>query len=145
MHKFRKHEGEDRNSDWLRCEYTWIQWQQYMHIYAFVCLFIYSTWLQCDNWRLFLPPCAGSNCGIGKATALGLARRGARVILACRHQGAAEAAAYDIRRVRDTPASHHGPLTTHWLPSAYIWCLTDPSCLSIPLSLKYCKCWLKWA
>ncbi|KAG7281402.1 hypothetical protein CRUP_029851, partial [Coryphaenoides rupestris] len=39
-----------------------------------------------------------SNCGIGKATALGLARRGARVILACRHQGPAEAAAYDIRR-----------------------------------------------
>lgn len=85
-------------------------------MYAFVCLFIYSTRLQCDNWRLFLPPCAGSNCGIGKATALGLARRGARVILACRHQGAAEAAAYDIRRVRDTPASpawssHHGPIS----------------------------------
>ncbi|CAL8360175.1 unnamed protein product [Merluccius merluccius] len=40
----------------------------------------------------------GSNTGIGKATALDLARRGARVVLACRHKERAEAAAYDIRR-----------------------------------------------
>ncbi|KAI7800857.1 dehydrogenase/reductase SDR family member 13a.3 [Triplophysa rosa] len=40
----------------------------------------------------------GSNTGIGKATALDLARRGARVILACRNQEKAEAAVYDIRR-----------------------------------------------
>ncbi|XP_074536261.1 dehydrogenase/reductase SDR family member 13-like [Halichoeres trimaculatus] len=40
----------------------------------------------------------GSNTGIGKATALDLARRGARVILACRNKEKAETAAYDIRR-----------------------------------------------
>uniref|UniRef100_A0AAQ5ZHH1 Dehydrogenase/reductase (SDR family) member 13a, duplicate 3 n=1 Tax=Amphiprion ocellaris TaxID=80972 RepID=A0AAQ5ZHH1_AMPOC len=40
----------------------------------------------------------GSNTGIGKATALDLAKRGARVILACRSKERAEAAAFDIRR-----------------------------------------------
>ncbi|XP_068126239.1 dehydrogenase/reductase SDR family member 13 [Hyperolius riggenbachi] len=41
----------------------------------------------------------GANVGIGKMTALGMAKRGARVILACRNQETAEAAAYDIRRL----------------------------------------------
>ncbi|XP_062328618.1 dehydrogenase/reductase SDR family member 13-like [Osmerus eperlanus] len=40
----------------------------------------------------------GSNTGIGKTTALELAKRGARVILACRNKERAEAAAYDIRK-----------------------------------------------
>ncbi|XP_072317828.1 dehydrogenase/reductase SDR family member 13-like [Eucyclogobius newberryi] len=40
----------------------------------------------------------GANTGIGKATALGLAKRGARVILACRSKERAEAAVLDIRR-----------------------------------------------
>lgn len=40
----------------------------------------------------------GGNCGIGKATALGLARRGARVIVGCRNQSTAEEAILEIQK-----------------------------------------------
>lgn len=46
------------------------------------------------------PPSAGANSGIGKMTALELARRGARVVLACRSRERGEAAAFDLRQVR---------------------------------------------
>ena len=39
----------------------------------------------------------GSNRGIGKETAQGLARAGHRVVLACRNMGEAEKAAQEIR------------------------------------------------
>ncbi|KAG8122564.1 hypothetical protein E2320_018052, partial [Naja naja] len=40
----------------------------------------------------------GGNSGIGKATAVDLARRGARVILTCRNKAKGESAVYDIRQ-----------------------------------------------
>uniref|UniRef100_A0A4W4F4U8 Dehydrogenase/reductase (SDR family) member 13a, tandem duplicate 1 n=1 Tax=Electrophorus electricus TaxID=8005 RepID=A0A4W4F4U8_ELEEL len=40
----------------------------------------------------------GSNTGIGRATALDLAKRGARIILACRDKQRAESAANDIKK-----------------------------------------------
>ncbi|XP_007573480.1 PREDICTED: dehydrogenase/reductase SDR family member 13-like isoform X2 [Poecilia mexicana] len=45
----------------------------------------------------------GSNTGIGKSTALELAKRGARVILACRNKEKAEAAVFDIRSESGNP------------------------------------------
>lgn len=42
---------------------------------------------------------SGGNTGIGKATALRLARKGARIILACRNRNKAEDAIADIQKV----------------------------------------------
>ncbi|XP_061174505.1 retinol dehydrogenase 14-like [Saccostrea echinata] len=43
----------------------------------------------------------GANCGIGKATALELAKRHARVIMACRNKEKANAAISDIRKITE--------------------------------------------
>lgn len=45
---------------------------------------------------------SGSNTGIGRETAVHLARRGARVILACRSVVRAEAALAIVKRVRNS-------------------------------------------
>ena len=50
-----------------------------------------------NNVDLFVP---GSNTGIGKTTAIDLAKRGARVILACRSKQRGEAALAEIKKVR---------------------------------------------
>uniref|UniRef100_A0A3Q4B4X0 Uncharacterized protein n=1 Tax=Mola mola TaxID=94237 RepID=A0A3Q4B4X0_MOLML len=50
------------------------------------------------NLSVSLVPPAGSNTGIGKMTAVDLAKRGARVILACRSRERGEAALQDVRR-----------------------------------------------
>ncbi|XP_071400166.1 dehydrogenase/reductase SDR family member 13-like isoform X1 [Centroberyx affinis] len=47
---------------------------------------------------IFSMVCAGANTGIGKTTALDLARRGARVILACRDRRRAEVAVQEIKK-----------------------------------------------
>lgn len=60
-----------------------------------------------------LIPFIGGNTGIGKATALNLAKRGARVILACRDKERAETAAFDIRRVSAEIAVRSTANVTH--------------------------------
>ena len=61
------------------------------------------------------PSSAGANSGIGKMTALELARRGARVVLACRSRERGEAAAFDLRQVRDGSGRWDGAQRTKTL------------------------------
>uniref|UniRef100_A0A8C6VE17 Uncharacterized protein n=1 Tax=Naja naja TaxID=35670 RepID=A0A8C6VE17_NAJNA len=51
-----------------------------------------------DLHESFLCPFLGGNSGIGKATAVDLAQRGARVILACRDKERGESAVHDVRQ-----------------------------------------------
>uniref|UniRef100_A0A4W3JPR9 Si:dkey-174n20.1 n=1 Tax=Callorhinchus milii TaxID=7868 RepID=A0A4W3JPR9_CALMI len=65
---------------------------------------------------------AGGNSGIGKETAVHLARRGARVIIACRDPVRAEAAVTDIRRRSLSLAVHHRQLDLASLASVRHFC-----------------------
>jgi len=44
----------------------------------------------------------GGNAGIGKATAIGLAQKGAKVIIACRNEAKAKEAVSDIKKAADS-------------------------------------------
>ncbi|KAG7261656.1 hypothetical protein CRUP_012250, partial [Coryphaenoides rupestris] len=59
----------------------------------------------------------GANSGIGKFIALDFARRGARVILACRNQHAGDAAVAEIRRLTGNQHVHLRTLDTSSLDS----------------------------
>ncbi|KAM9210233.1 dehydrogenase/reductase SDR family member 13 isoform 1-T1 [Dugong dugon] len=61
----------------------------------------------------------GANSGIGKMTALELARRGARVVLACRSRERGEAAAFDLRQVNEGGGGWDGEPNTHWDTSGH--------------------------
>ncbi|XP_061072860.1 dehydrogenase/reductase SDR family member 13a.3 [Conger conger] len=70
-------------------------------VYVFLYYHIFKCSRRCESAVRLKGKTAivtGGNTGIGKATALELARRGARVVLACRSKQRAEAAVFDIRR-----------------------------------------------
>lgn len=80
----------------------------YLHIY------IYCSYITLSQVWVINNVYAGSNTGIGKPTALDLAKRGARVILACRNKQRAEAAVYDIRKVNPSINLNSSQFLIHW-------------------------------
>uniref|UniRef100_H3CA82 Dehydrogenase/reductase (SDR family) member 13a, tandem duplicate 2 n=1 Tax=Tetraodon nigroviridis TaxID=99883 RepID=H3CA82_TETNG len=64
----------------------------------------------------------GGNTGIGKATALHLAKRGARVILACRNRSKAQAAVADIQQRTGSSEVSFMPLDLANLESIHGFC-----------------------
>ncbi|XP_036621795.1 dehydrogenase/reductase SDR family member 13 isoform X1 [Trichosurus vulpecula] len=66
----------------------------------------------------------GGNTGIGKMTALELAQRGARVVLACRSKEKGEAAVYDIRK-GSGPTGKEVEGAQAFSPPSLHWCLQE--------------------
>ena len=63
----------------------------------------------------------GSNTGIGKETAIDLAKRGARVILACRSQKRAEAALAEVKMVKSFIIFIIVHFTTQSTQNVFFW------------------------
>uniref|UniRef100_A0A8C6T2K5 Dehydrogenase/reductase (SDR family) member 13a, tandem duplicate 2 n=2 Tax=Neogobius melanostomus TaxID=47308 RepID=A0A8C6T2K5_9GOBI len=86
------------------CEETMLQFVLLVSVVAGVYLLLNKTLFRRSRCRGNLPMAGktvvitGGNGGIGKATALGLARRGARVIMGCRNQSTADAAILEIQQ-----------------------------------------------